>query len=405
MHTSEEEQRKHAVVESDSTKKKKRKHKSTKQQLDLFSVVESTKRQPPAIPFAVALLALGSVRGLGQKGMRSLVRHFQDNLGDAFLLSVEEITGLFSLAKVHGGDKLAVIIAADRETLIAQGEAELRELEANSVYILPPSKLPATLRSIPDPPHWLFVEGEPEILKNRPMVAVVGTRTPTENGRRAAAFVAKAIAAYPISLVSGLAEGIDEEAHRSSLSWGIKNVAFLGHGIETVFPITTGDIRQQIVKSRGAVVTEYFPWEKYQKHYFVERNRLQAGLADLVIPIEAKITGGTAHTIRYAQRFSRPVVGLRWPGVNSLPDELAKEGCQIIDIFTPEGYRRLDSVFRGLVERAGKEAYSLTVGERNLFREIKSRDVPQKDIKRLIRALQAELKEPTNGSGEQSGHS
>jgi DNA protecting protein DprA len=358
------------------------------------------------VPFAVALLGLGSVKGLGHKGLRVLARHFKEDLGRALTSPRELVATVFAEGKVSAAEKLADTIAAKREKLEEEGERALERLTADGVQVLPPSKLPESLRTIPDPPFWLFVEGNPAALEQRPVVAVVGTREPTDRGLRAAAVVAKILAPYPVTLVSGLAEGIDAEAHRASLALGIRNVAFLGHGIDTVFPTATADVRKEIVKAKGAVVTEYLPGEKYQKRYFVQRNRLQAGLADLVIPAEAKQTGGTAHTIRFAQRSSRPIAALRWPGSNGFPSELAKEGCVVIDIMTQEGCRKLDGIIRGLVERAGKDAYPLAGAERQLVREIRSRDVRPQDMRRLIRTLEETLKEPgdggegTNGGGQ-----
>ena len=99
--------------------------------------------------------------------------------------------------------------------------------------------------------------------------------------------------------------------HRTSVSEGVRNLAFLGHGINIVFPQETAQTRDRILKAGGAVATEYLPNEHYQKRYFVERNRLQAGLADFVIPVEAHPTGGTAHTVRFARQLGKPVIGIR----------------------------------------------------------------------------------------------
>jgi DNA protecting protein DprA len=372
-------------------------------QPDLFAATAGDDAHDGGVPFAVALLGLGSVKGLGHKGLCVLVRHFMEDLGRALTSPRESILRVFTEGRVAGAEKFAEIIAVSYTKLTENGRAQLEQLNSAGTQVLSPSKLPENLQGIPDPPYWLFVEGNPAALEQRPMVAVVGTRDATDKGLRAASIVAKILAPYSVTLVSGLAEGIDAEAHRASMDFGIRNVAFLGHGIDTVFPTVTADLRQEIVRAKGAVVTEYLPGEKYQKRYFVQRNRLQAGLADLVIPVEAKPTGGTAHTIRFALRCSRPIAALRWPGCNGFPSELGCEGCTVIDIMTQEGCRKLDGIVRGLVERAGKDAYPLAGAERQLVREVRSRDVRPQDIRRLFRTLEDVLKEPGNGGSGGNG--
>jgi DNA protecting protein DprA len=372
-------------------------------QPDLFDVLEGGTAPDSGVPFAVALLGLGSVKGLGHKGLRALVRHFMEDLGRALTGPRDSILQVFVEGRVAGAEKFADVIAADHKKLAEEGRIQLERLSGSGVYVLSPSKVPEWLRFIPDPPYWLFVEGNPAALEQRPMVAVVGTREPSEKGLRAASVVTKILAPYPVTLVSGLAEGIDAEAHRTSLAMGIRNVAFLGHGIDTVFPTATADLRQEIVRAKGAIVTEYLPGEKYQKRYFVQRNRLQAGLSDLVIPVEAQQTGGTSHTVRFAQRYSRTVVALRWPGCNDFAAELGTEGSAVLEIMTQDGCRKLDGIVRGLVERAGKDAYPLAGAERQLLREMRSRDVRPQDIRRLIRTLEDAHKEPSNGGNGANG--
>jgi DNA processing protein len=357
--------------------------------------------EPPA-NFALALLALGSVKGLGMKALRALVAVHGEGLGHALHSTPEEVAAVFDAAKVAGAAKLAAAVAKDPAGLLKRGEARLRDLGERGVRILPPSAVPTRLREIPDrPPLWLFVQGNPGLLERRPGVAVVGTRTPTEQGVRAASVVAKILAAHPVVLISGLAQGIDEEAHRTSLAHGLPNVAFLGHGIDLVFPEQTADVRQAILDAGGAVVTEYLPWERYQKRFFIERNRLQAGLADLVVPVEANPSGGTAHTVRFTREFGRPLVGVRWRGANGMIAELEKAGVPLVDIFTQTGCRQFDGMVRRLVESHGREASPLRLLEQQALKEIRSRDVRPGDLRKLIGTLEAAAKEL--GDGGQQG--
>ena len=189
--------------------------------------------------FAVSLLALNAVNGLGHKGIRALVREFSDDLQNVWDAPTTKIAGVLSQANIPAADKIADTIATHSDTLIDIATRQARDLAKRRVWVIPPAELPLRLQQIPDPPLWLFVQGRSEVLYERPAVAIVGTREATDQGRRAARVVAELVAAYPIVMVSGLAPGIDEEAHDASLRQGVSNVAFLGHGHNITFPASS----------------------------------------------------------------------------------------------------------------------------------------------------------------------
>ena len=340
------------------------------------------------VPFGVGLLALGSIQGLGQKGLRSLVAHYGDHIGQVLWQSEAELTVNLKKCSISGADKFAAIITKDPSRIIQQAEAELEDLEGRNIRVIQPSKLPERLRSINgDAPKWLFVEGSVDALMNRPVVAVVGTRTPTEKGLYAARIVATILAPYPVLMVSGLAKGIDCQAHYHSLGFGVKNLAFLGHGINHVFPEDTADIRRTIIDKGGAIVSEYMPDQTYQKHQFVERNRLQAALADIVIPVEAAADSGTAHTIRFARRYARTLVGMNWGGAVGIVDDLRANNSRLIDIFTSAGQRELDQMVKGILIAEGADTYPFKNLERFALREFGNRTYSEVDLQRLIEAI------------------
>lgn len=357
----------------------------------------SSTTEVSGLPFGVALLALGSIKGLGQKGLQSLVCRFGDNLGLVLNQSETELTDTFKGCEISGGDKFAALIAQDPKGLIGRAEDELQRLGARNIRVVTPSQLPERLRSIHgDAPRWLFVEGDVSVLANRPVIAVVGTREPTDNGMDAARIIATILSPYPVLMVSGLAEGIDWQAHNISLQRGVKNLAFLGHGINLVFPETTAEVRQEIVRKGGAVVSEYMPGQHFQKRQFVERNRLQAALADIVIPVEAKATSGTAHTIRFARKYARTLIGMNWPGANGIVDDLRANNDRLIDIFTSAGQRELDTLVQGILTREHVDSYPFKNLERLVLRELCNRTYSQVDVARLIETItkEARLKKP-----------
>ncbi|GEM_PF-752750 len=342
----------------------------------------------PTVPFAVSLLALGNVPGLGTHGLRALADELGGDLPRLWQMSQPQIEGLLARVRVRGAERIARDITERFPILVSRAERQLDDLSRRGVEIIAPAELPSTLREIPDAPQWLFFQGDRQVLYHRPVVAVVGTRKPSPTGRRVAAFVAKMLAAYPIVLVSGLAEGIDEEAHRASLQEGVRNLAFLGHGIDVVFPSSTAWIRDHIVEEGGGVATEYLPREHYRASYFVQRNRLQAALADLVIPIETRQEGGTAHTIRFARRYRRRILALRWKGASGVVERLAGEDFRTIDIVSdPPGWKELDRILQALAEEHGHQTSSLSLVERRLRCDLMARNVRPGELERLMRIL------------------
>jgi DNA protecting protein DprA len=341
------------------------------------------------LPFAVVLLALASIKGLGQKGIESLVSRFGDGIGRIFGEREKDLTETLKSCGIAGADKFANIIREFSPQLLERGEQELVYLGIRNVHVIRPSALPERLRSINgDSPKWLFVEGAVAALDTRPVVAVVGTRHPSEQGMEAARIIARVLSPYPVLVVSGLAEGIDGQVHYHSLHFGVKNVAFVGHGINLTFPEVTAPLRHDIVAQGGAVVSEYLPGQTYQKRQFVARNRLQAAIADLVIPVEAAATSGTAHTIRYARRYGRPLVGMVWKGANGIVDDLRENNDRLIDIFSSAGQRELDQIIKDILTAEKADTYPFKRLERSITQEIGNRTHTEADIQRLIDTIQ-----------------
>jgi len=347
------------------------------------------------VSFGVALLALSLAPGIGQVGISKLVTAFGDELGRIFWQSRRELAETMRDLGLRDPVKLSETVADKADHLIKQGNNTWNALQSRRVSVIPPSKIPDRLKELDtDAPRWLFVQGSVDVLSQRPIIAVVGTRKPTPQGKRAADTIAKVLSPYPVTIVSGLADGIDAAAHDSTLRRDLKNIAFLGHGINIIFPEQTSGLREKIVEAEGAVVSEYLPHQSYQKQQFVRRNRLQAALADIIIPVEANLQSGTMHTVRYAREYGRTLLGVRWEGRNGIVSDLAEHGDRVIDIFTPHGQQELDSIVQKLVEDTGEEPYSLKLVESSVLKELKTRSVPQKDVDRLIQAIrQATQKE------------
>lgn len=176
---------------------------------------------------------------------------------------------------------------------------------------------PPSLRQLPEAerPHWIFVQGDVGLL-HRPSIAVVGTRSPTEDGEFLAKYVVSVARELGLPVVSGLAKGIDKVAHEWCLHLDLPTISVLGTGILVAYPARHADLGKRIVENGGILVSEYLPDQPPSKEQFVWRNRIQAALSACVIPVEWKRDSGTAHTVRFARLFDRPVCSIQ---LNEVP--------------------------------------------------------------------------------------
>jgi DNA protecting protein DprA len=201
-----------------------------------------------------------------------------------------------------------------RDKAIAGAHDLQTQLEADGTHLILASEpdFPPSLNDLSDPPAWLFVRGDVSLLR-RASLTIVGTRTPSEEGLWLARYVGLWLGTWAAPTVSGLATGVDQVIHEMSLLTRVPTIAILGTGIFSEYPKGSGALRERIIESGGAVVTEYLPRESYSAENFVRRNRLQAALGRVLIPIEWAAKSGTAHTVRYAGLLKRPIAGIRLP--------------------------------------------------------------------------------------------
>lgn len=172
---------------------------------------------------------------------------------------------------------------------------------------------PGRLRAIDDPPVVLFVLGNQECLIEKPAVAVIGTREPSEYGAQTAKRFGKTFAELGFTVVSGLAIGCDSAAHEGCLEVHGQTVAVLAHGLDSIYPAINRSLAERIVASGGCLVSEYPPGLRAQRSFFIERDRLQSGLSNGIVVVETDIKGGTMHTVGFAHEQGRPVAALVHP--------------------------------------------------------------------------------------------
>jgi len=263
----------------------------------------------------IAFLALTTLKGVGFWTLHQLAKSkvgfkstFKYNLEKYVKLEEGAVTPLAEIKKKlwQRGIKIIEELAKDNIILIFHDEA----------------RFPAKLKNIHDAPQWLFVQGNLRILDTQ-SIAIVGTRKPTEEGMFLTRLILAALYRSSFSTVSGLALGIDQLAHLESIKYGLPTVAVLGTGIKESYPKGSESVRKLILDGGGAVVTEYLPNQSYSSENFVRRNRIQAALSDILVPVEWKIKSGTAHTVGFAAKYNKKIINIYLPKTLELRPEIA----------------------------------------------------------------------------------
>lgn len=177
-----------------------------------------------------------------------------------------------------------------------------------SLRRLPAAEFSPILSEIPNPPEHLYIRGE--VPSARKWLAVVGSRNYTNYGKQAVEHLISGLRGFPVSIVSGLALGIDALAHEAALRAGLHTIAVPGSGIadSVIYPRRNRNLARRILESGGALVSEFEPDFDATQWSFPKRNRIMAGLSHAVLLIEASERSGTLITARLAADFNREVL-------------------------------------------------------------------------------------------------
>jgi len=262
------------------------------------------------------VIALTLINGIGNCLAKNLI---------AYLGSVEAIfkEKQQNLAKIPGiGEVLSKEIVNQNVMQRAEKEIEFIEKKNISTYFYLEKNYPFRLKECEDAPILIFSKGNID-LNNGKFVSIVGTRNATETGKENCRTLVANLAKNNNNfvIVSGLAYGIDICAHKAALENNLPTIAVLGNGLDIIYPSAHKSIAVKIIDS-GALLTEYLSGTNPDKQNFVQRNRIIAGLADLVVVVETKKKGGSLITARCANDYNRDVFA--FPG--RITDEFSV-GC------------------------------------------------------------------------------
>jgi DNA processing protein len=241
-------------------------------------------------------------------------------------------TGILNMKEVQ------ILIDSKKDTqLILKENDRLKELDGQIIGILD-GGYPKNLREIHSPPPFLYIRGNLECL-NKICIAMVGSRKASNYGLGVAKNLARQLSAKSITVVSGLAYGIDSQAHWSVIENNGHTIAVLGSGIDVVYPPSNRELYNRILENKGCIISEFCLSTPPMQHNFIYRNRIISGLSLGVIVVEAGLKSGSLITANYALEQGREVfavpgniVNYNSQGTNQLIRSGAKMVSDIADV-------------------------------------------------------------------------
>lgn len=262
-----------------------------------------------------------------------------------------------------------------RRKLLDMAEEEIRFIRDNGInvtYFTDPD-FPARLLNAPDAPILLYSKGRCDLNRSK-VVSIVGTRNASPYGTRLCeTIVADLAAAFKDDLivVSGLAYGIDIAAHRAALHEGVATVGVLAHGLNTLYPAMHRSTANEMVKSGGALLTDYTSHDRICRANFLARNRIVAALADCTIVVESAEKGGAMVTAGIASSYNRDVFAL--PGRTT---DQYSAGCnRLINRNVASLVTSGDDIIKAMQWEPAPDA-GRTARQRELFPELTDEEEP-----------------------------
>jgi DNA processing protein len=247
-------------------------------------------------------LALTTIPNIGAVHAKILLHHYDvKDIFKAKRSELEKIEGIGTI-RANSIKEFHDFSKAEEELLFIE-KYKIRTL------FLTEKDYPQRFHNCYDPPTLLFYKGSADLNASK-MIGIVGTRNNTEYGKQVTEKLIKDLAPQNVTIVSGLAFGIDSIAHKASIKNDIPTVGALGHGLDTIYPADNAGLAKDMIRNGGGLVTEFFSKTKPDKQNFPKRNRIVAGLCDATIIVETDIRGGSMITAELANGYNRDVFAI-----------------------------------------------------------------------------------------------
>lgn len=272
-------------------------------------------------------LAFSACPGIGPLRFKALLEYF-GSAEEAWRASKDE------LIKIGLGGKLICQFDQFRQKFSFEKYYSIIKRKDIRVLTLLDCKYPTLLREISDPPFVLYYRGDLKKIKDfKKTIAVVGTRRMTSYGREATKRVVEGLVCAGLTIVSGMAYGIDTVAHNSAIEAGGTTIAVLGGGVDYIHPKSNTTLYWQIIKKAGIVISEYPPLFQPSKTTFPQRNRIISGLSLGVVVTEGAQRSGTLITASHAASQGREVFAVPGPitsRFSAATSILLKQGAELV---------------------------------------------------------------------------
>lgn len=262
-------------------------------------------------------LSLTLVPNIGPVQAKILLQHCEaEEIFHAKKTYLEKIEGI--------GPVRAESIKKFNQFSVAEEEIKFIEKYKIKPLFLTDEDYPQRLLNCYDSPTLLFYRGDAD-LNTAKMVAIIGTRSYTDYAKQVTEKLVKELSAQNVTVVSGLAFGVDAIAHKSAVKNDLPTIGVLGHGLDKIYPAEHTNLAKDMIKNNGGLLTEFRSKTKPDKHNFPSRNRIVAGMSDAIIIIETDIKGGSMITAELANGYNKDVFA--FPGKVT---DIKSAGCNYL---------------------------------------------------------------------------
>ncbi len=300
-----------------------------------------------------ARLLLNGMAKLGPVSIRKLLTAHQNDPRKIFSASRSDLLSVDGI-----GPAMADNILDGKKVKWLHREKE--EMIRRGIQFISEKSYPELLNQIYDPPVGLYLKGS---IPEEPCIGIVGTREPSLYGKRICYELAKGLAEAGFCIVSGMARGIDSIAHQAVLDTGGKTIAFLGCGLDIIYPPENLKLYREI-SEKGAVISEFPLSRKADRRTFPMRNRLVSGISSAILVIESAAAGGSLITAQFAGEQGRLVFAV--PGRVDQPEsagcnQLIRDGATLIRN-TQDILNELEASFFHVISHSKREPENPSTG-------------------------------------------
>lgn len=354
-------------------------------------------------------LPFSQFSGIGPHKFNSLLKTF-GSAKKAFEASKKDLAEII-------GEKRSEKFEVFRKNFNIKGYERFLKNKKISYVCLSEDSYPALLKQIPNPPILLYVKGNLRLLGDMSSlaselapaqtstrtrsytssrysgsIAIVGTRKMTSYGRETTDLFATNLTQAGFIIVSGMALGVDGQAHKSCLEVDGKTIAVLGNGVDLPFPASNKYLYDKIISLGGAVISEFPPGEPPSKGTFPARNRIIAGISQAVLVTQGAEDSGSMITANFAIKFGRPVFAVPGPITSSLskgPNDLIRKGARLV--FDPSDILQELGIKNHELRDRTKKFGGLTKDEKSIVSLLERESLPFDEIAKRLKIKTSKL--------------